>query len=147
METIAGWFSGLGTASELPAATTSLGLAAEEGANLGTLGAIGADTAGTGVSLGSASSFFPAVVNALDTGNKVLGGVNAVKSALTPASDKAASSAPSTPATAPSTIEDYTNSERARYQQLFAGTGQGLPGGALPDDIQQMIQRNASLLR
>lgn len=41
---------------------------------------------------------------------------------------------------------DYRQSENAYWQQLFAGTGQGLPGGQLPQGIQENIDKQASLL-
>ena len=41
---------------------------------------------------------------------------------------------------------DYKNQETAYWQQLFAGTGQGLPGGALPPGVQENIDKQASLL-
>lgn len=41
---------------------------------------------------------------------------------------------------------DYRANENAFWQQAFAGTGQGLPGGQLPESLQEGIDRQAALL-
>ena len=47
------------------------------------------------------------------------------------------------PGTSPT---DFTKDQSAWWQNLFAGTGQGLPGGALPTDISSMIEKQAGLI-
>src|SRR5512135_2754163 len=65
--------------------------------------------------------------------------------------------APQTPATIPTsqaasavapgtTPGDFRNQQNAFYQQMLAGLGMGQPGGQLPADIQQNIDRQASLI-
>jgi hypothetical protein len=60
------------------------------------------------------------------------------------------STSPYTPTTAGSSgvsPEDYKKQQEAYFQQMFAGTGQGLPGGGLPQNIVDMIERQASLIK
>ena len=47
------------------------------------------------------------------------------------------------PGTSPT---DFTKEQTAYWQNLFAGTGQGLPGGQLPGDISGMIEKQAGLI-
>ena len=66
--------------------------------------------------------------------------------------------APQTPATIPASSQmasavapgttpgDFRNQQNAYYQQMLAGLGMGQPGGQLPADIQQNIDRQASLI-
>ena len=66
--------------------------------------------------------------------------------------------APQTPATIPASSQmasavapgttpgDFRNQQNAFYQQMLAGLGMGQPGGQLPADIQQNIDRQASLI-
>lgn len=41
---------------------------------------------------------------------------------------------------------DFTKDQTAWWQQMLQGTGQGGPGGALPQDISGMIEKQASLI-
>src|SRR5262245_16803888 len=43
--------------------------------------------------------------------------------------------------------DEYKSNANAYWQNMFAGTGQGLPGGQLPESIQAKINRQADLLK
>lgn len=48
------------------------------------------------------------------------------------------------PGTSP---DDFRRQENAFFQQMLAGTGQGAPGGVLPEGIQKNIDKQASLIK
>src|SRR5262245_7765683 len=60
-----------------------------------------------------------------------------------PGAAQAIAPATSAPGTNPT---DFRNQQSAYWQQALAGLGQGTQGGALPEGIQNMIDKQASLL-
>ena len=99
---------------------------------------------------------FKSAMPYVQTASQVMSLANMAKNALSgapgqPQTPTSQSTAPLTPPVAPTSggvsPTDYEAQQKAYWNQLFAGTGQGLPGGELPQDIQDMIARNAALLK
>lgn len=91
--------------------------------------------------IGSAAPALGAISSGVGLAKNIFGGGE--KSPATSVAPMPPAAAPNQPGTSPG---DYRNQETAYWQQLFAGTGQGLPGGALPPGVQENIDKQASLL-
>ena len=151
---------GAATAGEGAIGTGAEGALAEGAIGTGAEGAIGTAGEAAATSPGFWSNVGGAIQSAMpyvNTASQVVSLANMAKNALSgapgqPQTPTSQSTAPLTPPIAPTTSggvspTDYEAQQKAYFQQLFAGTGQGLPGGELPQDIQDMIARNASLIR
>jgi hypothetical protein len=55
-----------------------------------------------------------------------------------------AAQSPALPGTSP---EDFTKQQQAYWQNMLASSGQGVAGGALPEGIESMIEKQASLIK
>jgi hypothetical protein len=64
-----------------------------------------------------------------------------VTAAMAPAP---AAQSPALPGTSP---EDFTKQQQAYWQNMLASSGQGVAGGALPEGIESMIEKQASLIK
>ena len=64
------------------------------------------------------------------------------------ASSGAAGAGAASPAVAPGTSpDDFKRQQQAHFQDMFAGLGQELEGGQLPQGITENIDKQASLIK
>src|SRR5512146_3595058 len=98
--------------------------------------------------IGSAAPALGAISSGVGLAENLFGGggSSGPTAPQTPATIPQAPSA-ATAAVAPGTTPgDFRNQQNAFYQNMLAGLGMGQPGGQLPADIQQNIDRQASLI-